>query len=491
MSVCVVGSGLSGMAAAVRMKLADRSSTVVVISKRSGSNTRVAGQWYRSRAAGSGEPATSEVLGLLGSRNEGETTTGMRQFAHHAPREVHWWANFDPAAWGLNLPKLTSQDQSAWFGPQFGAADALGKPRGADVLRWFTSVAEELGIEIVRGDVVELYCTGGSVQGVLVEEPGGEEARRYVVRADAYVLAGGSPGGRMFLSTNARIDHSSQELAYRAGLKLTDASLFMFHILGNCADDGSPRTGCVETDLLAGGQVYLRDSVSGQYTIYDEHTTQLLAAHQAHYHFPEIARRFLSHGGVVTVVLPNGEQIWGRVSHHYSHLCVATTDGVAVPGVDNLFVVGDAAGTGTWSGHRIRFPGVALANCLLTAARVAQHVRHAKLGYGPVRWAPFNGRDGPARNDRRELRREENHLRQINTGALLAYQFGDDHSHAAEAWLDQLLQLDRPEGSADQNLFELSVLTAIACRQVSTNAAVEPILLGYEEVATALEHARF
>jgi hypothetical protein len=146
----------------------------------------------------------------------------MRQFAHTAPDEVHWWAGFDPSEHGLPVDRLTTHDESAWFGPQFGAADTAGKPRGADVLRWLTTLAEQLGVQVVRGSVVELCREGPEIVGVLVEdESSATSTRRYALRADAYVLAGGSPGGRMFRSTNARIDHSPQELAYRAGLELT------------------------------------------------------------------------------------------------------------------------------------------------------------------------------------------------------------------------------------------------------------------------------
>lgn len=237
----------------------------------------------------------------------------------------------------------------------------------------------------------------------------------------------------------------------------------------------------METDLLAGGRIYLRDPTSGEHTVFDAQTTELLAAHQAHYHFPGIARHFLDHGGVVLVLRPDGSRCWGRVSHHYSHLCVATSDGVSVAGVTNLFAVGDAAGTGHWSGHQVRFPGVALAGCLVTAKLAQQHVACAGLADGEVSWTSCE--DGhEQRVDRRVLRRQENRLRAINTEALLGYQFGVHPREAAQRWLDQLVALPRRSTNTARDLDELSMLTALACRRVSAGES-EPVALGQAKVA--------
>jgi hypothetical protein len=337
--------------------------------------------------------------------------------------------------------------------------------------------------------VVDLHREVDRVTGAVVALGAQRDTpRRVVISTDVYVLAGGSPGGRMFLSTNAKINHSPQELAYTAGFTLTDAALFMFHILGNCNSDGSPRTGCLETDPLAGGRVYLRDAATGEYTVPDPETTALLAEHQAHYRFPDIARRFLRHGGVARVVLPNGVPHWGRVSHHYSHLAVATVDGVAVTGSTNLIAVGDAAGTGYWSAHQVRYPGVALAACLLTARLAQEHmVRHE---HRSARTAPLPGPCGGQHQDRAAQLMHERMIRAVNTKHLLAYEFAPRLRDAvASTWLARLAAVSAP-ASPSRTLFELSVLTALACRARATDGCGEPVSLDRTQVLTALERHR-
>lgn len=87
-------------------------------------------------------------------------------------------------------------------------------------------------------------------------------------------------------------------------------------------------------------------------------------------------------------------------------------------GVGNLYAVGDAAGTGHWCGHRVRFPGVVLASCLMTAKLTEQHLTRVGLGRGGVSWTSLD-RGDERRVDRRLLRRQEKRLRALNAEALL------------------------------------------------------------------------
>ncbi len=186
--------------------------------------------------------------------------------------------------------------------------------------------------------------------------------------------------------------------------------------------------------------------------------------------------------------MSDGNQRWGSVSHHYSHLGVATADGVTVAGVGNLYAVGDAAGTGHWCGHHVRFPGVALANCLVTAKLAAQHVTRTGPGMRDVRrTAPDLDGDRPI--DRRLLLRQEKRLRTLNTEAVLNYEFGSDQAGAAGRWLDRLTDLSKRSVIITNDLYELSVLTALACSRVAVEGVNEPVHLTQEEVAKVLHPA--
>ncbi len=82
--------------------------------------------------------------------------------------------------------------------------------------------------------------------------------------------------------------------------------------------------------------------------------------------------------------------------------------------------------TGHWCRHRVRFPGVALAGCLMTA-KLAEHLTRVGLGRGGVSWTSLD-RGDERRVDRRLLRRQEKRMRGLNTEALLSYRFGDNQT---------------------------------------------------------------
>jgi hypothetical protein len=223
------------------------------------------------------------------------------------------------------------------------------------------------------------------------------------------------------------------------------------------------RVGCFETDVLDKATIYLRGP-SGQYDLLDEETTRLLSQHQAHYQFAEISKRFIKHGGVVRMLFPDQTEKLGRVSHHYSHMGIETEDGVAVAGVHNLLAVGDAAGTGYWCGHRVRYPGVALANCLVGAALASDALLSRPRASRTVEWesAPA-GTPGVMETI---SPRADRALKEINTSGLFDFAFGLDPEAGCLAWVEELTRVwEQTEGT--NPLLEISLACAFACYDVS------------------------
>jgi hypothetical protein len=267
-----------------------------------------------------------------------------------------------------------------------------------------------------------------------------------------YVLAGGSVGGAIFESTNVPIRNSSHELAYEAGVALVGASVNMFHILGNTNSRGETKIGCFETDNLSGSEIYLYNRESEAFDIFDEITSSLLKAHEAHYHFASIAKRFLQHGGLVQIRGPQKKIEYGKVSHHYSHMGIKTANGVQASGFENLYAVGDAASTCFWTNYQVRLPGIALTNCLVTA-------RLAALEINKTDDAPKNATQcdeikssivPPVENAD-----AFSQLRKINSQSLLGIEFKlQDHAQTVSEWINRLDNLRLMEGTSP--LMEIS-----------------------------------
>lgn len=355
--VVIAGSGLAACAAAIRLRQERPDRSVTIVEKASPeSNTQIAGQRYREGEEGLRTNPQDEVVGLMATRNEGTLTFGMEEFSTHVDQALRRWID-------MGIPSRPELDS---FGPQWGNSNESGSGRGLSVLRWFRAQAKDVGVTFLKGEAQHLDIEDGNVEGLIVT---GINGLRKII-ADKYVLANGSAGGQLFLSTNKAINWSAQELAFGSGLSVVDSTLHMIHPFGRCDEDGAPLHGCFETDALAGVEVYLE--ADGKLA-FDEETTELLRTHKAHGAFPAIVERFRNAGSVVTLKYPDGEDgsvgktVRARVSHHYSHLAIETTDGISVRGTNNLYAVGDASGLGYWTNHRIRLPGFALTKCLVDA----------------------------------------------------------------------------------------------------------------------------
>jgi len=463
MSICIIGGGLAGMALSINLKLAGVQEEVVLVTDAKPSNTRVAGQRYRNRIAREAGDSVTQLENLLASRNGGVVTSAMKCFAALSVSEISRWLHLNPADFNVDLPSLEYEDQESWFGPQMGQPNEWGNARGMALMQWLAAFAAGLGVLTVRGVVTNIVRQDAKITNVTVVTRQADGAlSAQTLHADDYVFAGGNPGGSLFQSTNVEIQHTPHELAWLAELKLNDLHLTMFHILGNCDRSGTARVGCFETDALNHATIYLRGP-SGEWDLLDEETTALLSQHKAHYHFTEISKKFIRHGGVVRVVFPDQTEKSGRVSHHYSHMGIDTHDGFTVAGMRNLFAVGDAAGTGHWCEHRVRFPGVALANCLVGAALVSDKLSSRSAASQTVRWETASVADAGITA---EVPKADKALREINTLGIFDFAFGAEPESGCLAWIEALGKMwERTERSSP--LLEISLACAFACYDVS------------------------
>src|SRR5215213_8322436 len=456
MGVLVVGGGLAGLTAAIKARRAAPWLDVVLVDKpRPVSNTQISGMRLRAGISNRRIDAEAEILELLAQRNAGAATPAMREFARLAARELQAWQRHAGFA---------AQDRREWFGPQWGRANQAGKGHGKSVLDWLRRVAADAGVRTMTAEAERLELSDDRIESVLLRDGEGHMLR---MDADVVILAAGSAGGTLFLSTNRLIGRSAHELAYEAGLPLTDSTLHMIHPFGNVARDGAPGLGCYETDTLAGVDVFAGARIGHEF--HHRTSSELLAGHQAHYHFPELVRAFSMFGDLVRLRLPNGRDRFARVSHHYHHLGIETNDGVQVPGIQGLFAVGDASGIGYWTNHHERFPGFALLKCLVDAALVveralplASSASVQEQACGPL----------PPSGDRTEPNRD---LRALNSRMLARLLSGSARQRRAVAgeWIDSVRRLGDDRGWTTSA--ELSLAMAWAHQQLLDSGQREPI----------------
>lgn len=479
MSICIIGAGLAGLAAAIKLKLTYPVQEIVLLDNYySGSNTQIAGQRYRARASGQGINPIAEISQLLASRNEGKLTHRMEQFAKLSASSLEFWTTVNPREFGIELEHLIYTDNPIWFGPQFGRSNKAGFGRGKSVLSWFKKFALGLNIQLLSAETFSITRINNKIlyiSALLKENENDHLLKPINIYADYFILAGGNLGGRMFLSTNAHIYNSPQELAFNAGIPLVDSTLFMFHIVGYCTSEGDTKTGCFELDNLAGFQVYLKNISQGQFNILDERTTELLKEHKAHYFFEEIARRFIQHGGMIKLTSneSENENLFARVSHHYSHIAVQTSDGVTVSGVDNLFAVGDASGLGYWTERNIRLTGFALTKCLTDADWILDKEAFSSQSTG-IKIEAMENSDEALIKDRKTIKVLEGHLRKLNTEFLFKIIFSDDAINDSQQWINKLFEVSAKINTKDSTLFSISLCTAYSFWNSLTSNSANP-----------------
>lgn len=468
MSVCIIGAGLSGLALAIKLKLQQSTLDVLVVSNRKSGNTVMAGQRFRPRVARDREDEREALVRLLQCRNNMVRTHAMERYADAALEELRFWTNLKPRDLGIDFDRLSWEERPEWFGPQWGRTNAGGNGRGKDVLQWLLRIAGGLGVAFLYGTALRINRSSSRIESIAVDVQG----RVNLIGADFFVLAGGSIGGTIFHSTNVPIRYSPQHLLYEAGLDMVGSTLNMFHILGHSNSSGSTKVGCFETDRLSSADIFLRNDATGEFSIYDQMTTALLREHKAHYHFDDIARRFLAHGGVAQVRHSDESIEYGRVSHHYSHMAARTLDGVRVWDTENLFSIGDAAGTGYWSGFQVRFPGAALTNCLVTAKYAASGIcEHATNRMRRVQISV-----GRTIGTDIELPEIEKLVRDTNTKFLLDISYvSASPAEVAVDWCNTLVAL-RYETRVPHASMEISLRLAKIFRS-HCGALKEPIIL--------------
>lgn len=290
----------------------------------------------------------------------------------------------------------------------------------------------------------------------------------------------------MYHSTNRAITNGAQDLAFEAGFSLVDSTVNMLHPFGKYNKaTGLPRTGCFETDRLAGAEVFL-DGLGEK--IFDAETTQMLANHEAHYHFPEIAERFRKFGSVVMLLMPNGKEEFAGVSHHYSHMGIETSDGISVKGANNMFAIGDASGIGFWTNHKERFPGTALVKCLVDARLLSDNIGRINCSNKLSVKSNDKTSHSPSAHEQIQLEKE---IKERNSKYLTEY-IGSllvDRTKSFEIarfWEQSLLGVDEnPQNSILRNI---SLSTARA-HQANAAGQNEPIKLQYWQLSDTLKVA--
>lgn len=443
-TLCIVGSGLSGLLTAIQIKEENLPIEVVIIDKpQPETNTQLSGMRIRARRAGSRatlpEERSAEITQLLASQNNGFTTPAMKEFGRLLTEELIRWgyqfSSIDPAL--INeIPE--------WFGPQWGKFGAGG--RGSSILSLLKSLALEKEVKFLTGEVQELQREKETITALKILH--GEKS--YILRPDVVILANGNAAGRLFLSTNKTIKNSATELLFKAGLPLEGGNLTMWHPFGRCSPDGKPLPGCYETDSLEQTRVFYMDGEE------DQETTSLLQEHQAHDHFNEIVKRFLERGGVVQLVDSECRRQFSRVSLHYNHLGARTLDGTQVEETANLAVVGDAGGILHWTNHQPRLPGLALAHCLVSARKACDWVTSKVEGDN---WVFLEDRlrltESEASKQQKINDTPSINLREINTRNTLRLAFSANHkSEQISSWATELTQ----SGSHDLTPISLALI---------------------------------
>ena len=434
---CIVGAGFAGLLTAIQLteKCNDDMQVVIIEKPRPQSNTRIAGMRIRARGTGTRTDdrfeQEAEVVSLLSKQNDGKETPEMIHFARLLAEELETWSKRLIAI----DPELV-HDNPIWFGPQWGIPNQGGKGRGYSILSEFKRLALNMGIAFLQGEVYSLTRQHNLITQLNVAQNRNEG---FSLSPKMVILANGNAGGTLYKSTNMPIDHSATQLLYNAGLPITGTTINMLHPFGRMRENGQPAFGCYETDDLANSTVYLPN---GQI---DTETTYLLRNHMAHDKFREIALRFSDQGGNVRIVdNMTGEEHIAGVSVHYSQLGTVTTDGVSVKGMSNLKAVGDAVGPSYWTNNRKRSPGIALANCLVTA-RLASDLAIESLN---------DDKDNNTLTNRRlimskdtypqALQRAPEGLRDINTRNVLELILGGNEAQGTlDTWDDELNTLDQ------------------------------------------------
>ncbi len=450
MSTVIAGAGISGLTCAIYLKRSRPHKDVVVVSETGTSNSKLAGQRYRTRLDGLSDLAQM----CAAQRFDGLDRTRLEQF-FSTGRDV--LRDFTQARDGVGEP-LTFRDRQEWFGPQLGEIAASGKGIGTSVLAWLRMQAMRLGVQFRHGELrgIEIDAQGRAQSATLVSEKHGN----FLLAADHWVIATGGPSGSLFHSTNADNGATLLVELIEAGFPVRDADIFMLHMAGICDESGRPKKGCHETDLLRNHQVFLQDERGG-FSIPAPRITALLAQNRAHYHFAEVCREIIAHGGVAKYV--HGDDVrYGRVMHHYSHLGMRTDDGVSVSGAKNILAVGDASGIGHWIGSRERLPGMALLHCLVTGHLAGRLLADAGSSGGQVELMPAREAGGSRPGGELEA------LRNINTRGLYGFFAKDDA--ACKRWKAELDPSAPTWSSGVHRLVPVSRLVSQRCNESLANA---------------------
>lgn len=365
MSTIVVGEGVSGLISAIYIKKHDCNHEVVIISNGEPSNSKIAGQRYRTRWN-----LYTEFDWVNQYYSEIDDPRLPRDFYCKGLSVINDLFHHNK----INNKSILHTDQPSWFGPQIGDVNSKGQGKGGSVISWLKNYASKLGVKFYPGCVKHMEWNGSELKFIFVAK--GEKT--FKLSANYYIISTGSPSGSLFNSTNVPNSNTLFFDLVDHGVKTQDEEIFMLHMAGKCTVSGKPKFGCYETDLLEGYKVYLK-SKNNEFDHYNDFITTCLKTHSAHNHFHEICQTILKSGGIAKY--RKGEhEFYAKVMHHYSHLSLRTSNGVKISGLNNVYGTGDVVGMKYWLGSKTRLPGTALMQCLVSGLKSSEEIIYSNKG---------------------------------------------------------------------------------------------------------------
>jgi L-aspartate oxidase len=392
--VLVLGSGVAGLSAAVRMAhaLAGRPLSVGVLTK--GELSQTATRWAQGGVAavlGGDEDSTDLHLADTLAAGAGLCDVdAVRVLVDEGPLRVHeliaLGADFDREASGV----LSLAREGGHSRPR--VVHAGGAATGAEV--------ERALVEATRGSVravlerwfaLDLLIEGGRCCGVLALPPGGEPVE---VRASHVVLATGGAGQLFSVTTNpAEATGDGVAMALRAGVPVADVEFVQFHPTA-LHHPAMPRP--LLSEALRGHGAMLRDASGAQFV--DELAprdvvSRAMAGRMAEQGVEHLwldatgleafAERFPTIAASLSGIGLDPAADWlpiAPAAHHLSGGVLTDLDGAtALPG---LWAAGETACTGVHGANRLA--SNSLLEGMVFGARLAERIAAGTEGPSPT-----------------------------------------------------------------------------------------------------------
>lgn len=425
-SFIIVGAGFAGLISAIKLKIYFPENEVIVIDKhQKTANTFMSGMRLRKfcpgkyKAPPSDEKAIEDLRHLLKYIDDERK---IELFSRYIVEEINFWEK-DIYKELKNVEKLETRYFPYWFGPQWAGGE------GRRVLEWLENIARGLGIERLKGELIDLSISDKKVEFLKIFDG----TRFYLIRGDFFVLATGSSTGFLTASTNLKTNGSQVIVYYKKKLPLVGSTVYMIHPFGRALKDGTPIPGCWATDELVNVEVWLGSKFR------DKNTEKLLKLHKLHDEFRSTVERFLSCSKGIILLKFFDKLVYSRVSIHYYQLGLKTIDGVKVEGFDNLYAVGDAEG---WllTNFKPRIPGLGLSKALVDARILVESFKDVRVSGSRVSVLDVETEDLDKQFDFEELEK----ARKLFTHYFLKCFLGKIKKEEILRWREDLEQIKLP-----------------------------------------------